>query len=364
MIKVNEQLLDGIRNGNDWAVATVDIMAQKNNLPEAEVNRLWEAVIEGAFNGHQKVAELGLRVDGMTQDAEGGRIYGSVWALTAAPKAEAVYSPTIATGAAVVRAQNDTLEIPGFDKEKFLKLAKRGLINVVRNGNPEAQPFAVEALRNFRDKEGIRAELLAIARERKDPRLMNAIIDSLMQLGLEGQLELVQRDKKMLYSTTCQDETLPGRLYIDMMFDAVEKVLLGVGNPEKNDEITIALTQLARSGIKGGPGGDLLDEASLEVVQKNVEDALLYALISGDKEQKEKAGEGLASIGGERVVTILSKLVRKEMPSEVMSERGKAAKAVLARIYGDVTPKDVVSIPPPVPKAAQKGKQKPRLRVR
>lgn len=361
MEKVSEQLLDGLQRGSDWAVAAVDMMSKKNNLPQPVINRLWETVIEGTLEGNEKVAKVGLMIDRMSQDPDGCGLYGNLWLLAAKAESSGSYGPTISTGAAVVRVQNDAVEFAGFDKEKFLKLAKRALINLVRNGNPEAQPFAVEALRNFRDKDGIRTELLVIARERKDPALMNAIVESLMQLGIEGQLELMRRDREMLFSTAYPDETGVERLYIDMMFDAVEKVLLGVGQSEKNDEVMVALTQLARSGITGGPGGDLLDEPSLKVVQKNAEDALLYALISGDSEQRERASEGLVSIGSERVTFILSKLVEKEMPAEKISERGKAAKAVLAKIYGEVTPKDLPSLPPPKPQAQKQG---PRLRVR
>lgn len=349
-MKIDETLFENIRNGSDWAMAAVNTMPPEKRVTQVQINRLWEAVIEAVLEGHEKALKLGLKINEMAQEPMGCDRYMNVLLLAGRPGSKNTYGPTIRTGAAVVLVQAGNIETPGFDKDKFLNLAKRALINVVRNGDSAARPFAVEALRVFEDREGIKEELLAIAGTNKDPKVMKVIVESLMELDLEGQLELVRKERKLLTGTVYQNDSLPGKLYIEMIFDAVEKVLVEIRNPEKRDGVMIAITQLAKSGISGDDGNEMLDDASLRIVQKNAEDALLYAVIRGDTEQKEIAMEGLLSIGSQRIMPALKSTLERDEATGTLSIPGRR---ILKRMK---------RVPPPIPQKALQQRAGPRVR--
>jgi hypothetical protein len=288
-------------------------------------------------------------------------MYEDLLMMMAAPGHFMSFVPTISTGAAVVEAQKGVVEGNGFDSERYLDLAKRSLLHIVYYGHEHARVFAVEGLRNFRDSNGIKKELLSIAKARNDAQLMAAIMGSLDQLRVNEEIEIARADRQMMMDVGQYDETEPGRLYADMLFSAVETVLAKNFEEEARDEVKIAVMQLARSGIDSEPTAGLLDDLSQKLVRKNVENALIHALRNKDEEIREEAIEGLCTLGGGRVTNILMRISEREVADNDLTATGKAAREVLLRIHRKENP----ALPPPIPPAAlRKRKPQPRLRVR
>ncbi|MBD3210950.1 hypothetical protein GF318_06245 [Candidatus Micrarchaeota archaeon] len=357
MQKLNDSLLRGVEAGNKEATAIVSAVVETNALTQQEIIRAWESAVQGVLKGSKGAAKLGFGLADKSQDAEAGQIYEDLVLLAFKPTHKLSFSKTISTGAAVVRVQNGNISCRGFDPDKFLELAKKCLINAAKKGNDYSKRFAVEALRNFNNREGIKEELLAIAQGRNDEKLMGAVFESLMHLRVDEELEVAQRDRKLILDN--YDETSPGRLYAEMLFDSIETVLRDTGRKEREQDVTVATMQLARSNIKSEAPGEMLDEVSIKLAQKNIENALIHAMVNGEGRSREEACEGLASIGGERVSFILDRISKREIKDGTPTRAGDAARTTLLRIHKKEKP----TLPPPIPPAAVR-KEKARKLAR
>ena len=145
------------------------------------------------------------------------------------------------------------------------------------------------------------------------------------------------------------EEKFPAeRLYVEMVFDSVAKVLNGCGKGEKKTAVAV----LAASGASPGSLADNMDAHTLKLIRRNVENALLHALHSPDT--RETAARGLERIGSDRVEDLLEKIARREGQSPV----GAVASDTLASVAGKKMEKDIMLAeetvraprPPPPPK--------------
>ncbi|MBU0532368.1 hypothetical protein KKB44_02640 [Candidatus Micrarchaeota archaeon] len=339
---INQKLLDRLQNGDANAVATVTDLIDRRHLSQSQIIQLWECTIKAALRGVDAVNPVGFKL-AETGEVEIRDIYEDLFALTIFSHLGSSFRQTISTGANVVKVQNDCIKCRDFDKERYLELAKRCLINVVKNGHENSQVFAVEGLRNFEDRTGIREELLRIAQRKNDAQLMKAIEGSLAEIRIKNEIEIAHADRKLILETDYYDDTTPGKLYIDIIFGAVETVFTDMG--KNNYAVMGAIVQLSRAGIKSANMDGILDVGTQQIIAKNIENALLHALTHGTEEMREEAKQGLVEIGSDRTMQILDRIAERER-----NEIGKTARTAFARIHSKKYP----GIAPPPPPSARK----------
>lgn len=360
MQKINQAVLDGIAEGNLTQIMVATTYLENGMLLQSDMVRLWEAVVEGSLKGSREAARLGLKMSESSQEPEIRELYEDLIPLAYYSNHEKAFRQTISTGASIVRVQNGSIKSNGFEPAKYLELAKRCLLKIVREGNDYAKPFAVEALRNLEDQEGVKNELIAMAQRQNDPKLMTTVFESLTRIRKDEELEIARSDRQMILEAGEYDETTPGRLYVEMLFQSIETVLSDVGKKGRETGVTAAVMQLANAGITTETPGELLDELSIKLVQKNIENALFHALCYGTKRMKDEAADGLAAIGGERVTYTLKKIMERECDPKGLNEIGNAARTVLLKIHSKENP----GLPPPLPPAAKQKEKRLRQLVR
>jgi hypothetical protein len=353
---IDTTTLKGIEENSKYSLLTAKALIEMNNLNQPEIVQLWHAVIEGTLKGNRDAFMLGLELADVSQDPEVEKLYNDLAFLAGSPSHSDACRPVISSGAAVVRVKAGLVESKGFDGEKFLELAKRCLLNAVKDGTDETRLFAVEALRNFSgEQHEIKKELIKLASISNDTKLMEAVMESLEQIRPYEEAEIARSDLQMIMEANA-DDTGPVKLYTEMVFGAVEDIYTLMGQPLLNDDLKVAVMQLNNCGIgsKENTDGLMLDDITVQLIRKNVENALVYALRSSDEGIRADAVEALTELGGSRVEAILQKVSEREARDDGMTTTGKAAREVLVRIHRKEKPE----LPPPLPPAALREKQK------
>jgi hypothetical protein len=374
---IDETILGGIEEGREDSIGIAKAMLEVKNVSQAELVQLWNAAIEGTLKGKKASYWFGFSdLSDRTKDPETLGIYLDLVHLAVDVSylrdlrglckkdedkegidnlIENTFQPVIRTGAAIVHAQAGLIGAKGFDTDRFLKLAKRCLLKAVGQGTDETRLFAVEALRNFSGKQHeVKERLVGLARITNDAKLMGAIMESLEQIRPYEEAEVARSDLRMILEAN--DDIGPTKLYSEMVFSAIENVYTLMGQPLLNDELKVAVMQLKNCGIgsKDKAEGLMLDDITVQLIRKNVENALVYALRSDEEGIRADAVEGLSQLGGSRVEAILQRISEREARDDGMSATGKAARQVLLNLHRKEKP----NLPPPLPPAALREKRK------
>ena len=97
---------------------------------------------------------------------------------------------------------------------------------------------------------------------------------------------------------------------------------------------------------------ELIDPHSLGMVRKNVENALVHALIHGDSKMAQDAKEGIRKSSSERVLKILDRVADRERSEDgQLNAKGSMIRSLVAEIQKK---KFGHSLPPPLPRRASK----------
>lgn len=344
--------------------AAIEAAIASGSLPQDNVVRLLEKTVEGVLDSNGELVNLGIKKKffgigmdkllGLVKNPEINRMYENLLIMAQEPSWNGVYAAAISTGAAVASVEKGIIEYGEFNGDRYLDLAKRCLENVARNGmaKMDTRKYAVEAFRNFEDAEARQTviRILNEARKTRTAPIIRAARESLEYMKLWEEVKKVRAHKKRLTEAEDTEEGLQ-RIYIDMTLTAVETVLTGMGDKKRSDDVLVAVNQLVISGADPAAMKDMIGEKTMDVVRGDVETALLFALVKGDKRVKEDAKRGLVTIGSERVRGIL-----KNMAQGRTDETAKIAWSALL----DIQKKKNPGLPlPPFPKAAPR--PKPRL---
>jgi hypothetical protein len=265
---------------------------------------------------------------------------GKAAALTAGGKQ--AYKHAISIGAAIAT---------GMLKEDERQVAKKCLLNVALHGDEYSRKYAVEALANIADDHQLKKILVALE-EKCSGEVTKAASYSLRTIRERDEVETAKADLGTLSEIEYPDVTSPQRWYLDIVFDAVETVLTRINDTEKRQEVLVALKQLAAYGANPGPMEELIDPHSIGMVKKNVENALVHALIYGEPKMVEDAKEGIRKSSSDRVIGILNKVADRERTEDgQLSARGSMIRTLVAEMQKK---KFGHSLPPPLPKRASK----------
>jgi hypothetical protein len=295
------------------------------------------------------------------------------------------FRQVISTGAALMKvAQGETSD------GRFAEVAEGCLVNALRFANAEVTVYAAEALsavgHDARDQlsdriwEGtmrkdaieayitlfkqdkvalytlvvmaeksydVRKELSGIARD-TDNAISRLAGQVMAQIRIRDELDSVVQDREFLCDLL-PDSTSPQRAYIECVFDSVERIL---GGAPTDLEYQIALKQLSTFGADPGAMKELLDDHTLKLIKKNVENALLHALATSGF--KAIAAAGLEKIGSDRIEHILERIEARG------GEGAHTASETLERIRGRKVEETMEFIPQKPPKLPAR-EQKPRL---
>jgi len=210
------------------------------------------------------------------------------------------------------------------------------------------------------DKPQLRQEISLISKSVEDRHLAKMAGKVMAFVRNRDEIDSAESDRDFLLEHVLVPEMKypTERLYVEMVFDAVIKVLDSY-NPSVSERKT-ATTLLCASGANPGALSENLDSHTMKVIARNVENALLHALNYADC--RERAAEGLEKIGSDRIENVLERIVEREGE---LGPTGIVASETLARISGRKIEKDIILIdetvraprPPPIPKAATAAKQ-------
>ncbi len=265
---------------------------------------------------------------------------GKVKALVA--NGEQAYKHAISIGAAVAT---------GILKGEGRQIAKRCLLNAALYGDEYSRKYAVEALAHFIDDYQLKKTLVALEEGGAD-EITVAASYSLRTIREKDEVETAKADLGTLSEIEYPDVTSPQRWYIDIVFDAVETVLTRINDSKKKQEVLVALKQLAAYGAAPGPMEELIDSHSLGMVKKNVENALIHALVHGDDRMVEDAKEGIRKSSSDRVIGILNKVADRERNGNGnLSDKGSMIRNLVAEMQKK---KFGHSLPPPLPRRTPK----------
>ncbi len=398
---MNRETLEGVRKGD---IPTIkEAMASISDMPRKELKALWTAAIDGMVSQEQtaegverKLMLMALSFSispiytkegelvGYAKELSGGNlkdklalieaitdpsydeasqiacIYEDLTALgmvcsdesledVPKPKKEALkaggrqaYKHSIAIGAALATGMLDGEE---------RQVAKKCLLNVALYGDEYSRKFAVEALAHFTDDGVLKKQLVELEHTCSEP-VTNAASYSLRTIREKDEVETAKADLGTLSEIEYPDVTSPQRWYLDIVFDAVETVLTRINDTEKRQEVLVALKQLSAYGADPGPMRELIDSHSLGMVRKNVENALVHAIVHGDAKMVEDAKEGIRKSSSQRVLKILDRVADRERGEDgQLNAKGTMIRALVAEIQKK---KFGHSLPPPLPKKASR----------
>jgi hypothetical protein len=400
-MKMKQETLEKVREGDIQAIK--EAMAAISDMPRDELKQLWTAVIDGMVSQEETSDGVGKRLMLMSLSFSISPVYTKekelvgyaralnegdmkdklvmIEAITDSSYDEAsqtavVYEDLTALG---MVCSGKSLENVGKAKKEALvasskhafkhaisigaalatgmlsgeerAVAKKCLLNAALNGDEYSRKYAVEALAHFTDDYSLKKILVSLE-ESEAGQITKAASYSLRAIREKDEVETARADLGTLSEIEYPDVTSPQRWYLEIVFDAVETVLTKIKDENRGQEVLVALKQLAAYGAAPGPMKELIDEHSLGMVKKNVENALVHALVHGDERMAEDAKEGLRKSSSERVITILNKVADRERAEDgQLTEKGSMIRALVAEIQKK---KFGHSLPPPLPKKASR----------
>ncbi len=359
MDMITQETFDKLAQGDNASFDTVSAAAASKGLSQTELNSAWKAVIESlaSKNGNTaRLVGLGIKLNDISQNPEGRDYHEKLFMLAAYPAHSHAHLAIIGVGAMVVRINSGEVQSKDVDKPWYLAMAKRCLISAI-HANEEAIKaakekgapvgdmeqnviFVIEALRNAEGSD-IKAELVAIVKNGFGQQVKDVAGESIRPIRIRTEAEDARADREFLLETVYPDPTTPQRMYVECIFSAVDTVYSGRAS---ETEAAIALRQMATFGAQPGEIGSLFDAHSLKLITRNVENALLHALVNGNKPHREVAAAGLEKIGSDRVEEILERIVARTGES---SEAGALASETLANIRGSKLEVVAVMVRPP-----------------
>jgi hypothetical protein len=364
MRKLDQSVLDGLRNGDVNAIAEVIDIAKSEELSRKDIPRVWECATERILD---KTSTNGVRSKLISLfdvlrnlDHPQNESCASLFFIAALPDYSELHEKTIMTIAAVARLRGyrgETSE--GFDTQKYLSLAKEALLSVLQKGNEENKIYAAEGLRYFEDDPEVKEALVEVMRNGEPPSVKEAVGQSLGHIRVDAEKADAIGDR-ILLMFRYPDETSPQALYLEFIYNAVETVVDNVKNPEKAEDYRIALRQLVAFGTNPGPVNNMFDDEGRKTIGESVENALLHVLTNCPKDMKnlrEEAMKGLEAIASERVEMILIKIAeRYNEGSEVREAAVNTLAAIQKKRFGQ-------TLPPPLPPRAREQNKREKARA-
>lgn len=400
-MKMERETLEGVRNGDIDTIR--GIMTSLSDVPRSELRQLWSATIDGMVsqpgtaegverklmlmalsfsispiytregelveyakelndgNLRDKMALIDAITDesydiasqtaciyedltqlGMVCSEESLKGVGRGKADALRASAKQAFKHAISIGAALASGMLDGEE---------RQVAKKCLLNAAMNGDEYSRKFAVEALAHITDDGMLKKQLIELERTGSE-RVTNAASYSLKTIREKDEVETMKADLECLTGIEYTDVTGPQRWYIEIVFDAVERVLTQIDNRKKRQEVLVALKQLSSYGATAGPMEELIDKHSLGMIKKNVENALVHALVHGDRQMVEEAKDGIRKSSSERVIGILDKVAdRQREESGALNSKGSMIRDLVAQMQKK---KFGHSLPPPLPRKASR----------
>jgi hypothetical protein len=196
------------------------------------------------------------------------------------------------------------------------------------------------------EKREIKLELGSLSKSDDDRHIAKVAGIAMSYVRNRDELDSAVQDRRFLCDDIIQDPTTPQMMYVECVFDAVEKVLgAGPRTDIEKMEYQAALKQLTTFGADPGAMKGLLDNHTLKLIRRNVENALLHALVASDF--RDLACAGLEKIGSDRIEEVLDKIVARIGES---SPAGIAASEALENIRGRKIEETIVFVPPKPPK--------------
>lgn len=239
----------------------------------------------------------------------------------------------------------------GMLNEQETEVAKKCLLNAAMNGDEYSRKYAVEALAHIINDGALKRQLVELERTGSE-RVTDAASYSLRTIREKDEVDTLKADLECLTGIEYTDVTSPQRWYIDIVFDAVERVLTQIGSQKKRQEVLVALKQLSSYGITAEKMDELIDPHSLGMIRKNVENALVHALVHGDKQMVEEAKIGIRKSSSERVMKILDKVADRQRNDDgSLNAKGSMIRALVAEMQRK---KFGHSLPPPLPPRASR----------
>jgi hypothetical protein len=408
---MERQVLDGVKNGDSASIKQA-MQSISENTPRNELRMLWECAMEGmvaqntreaegvdaklellnlsTLISHTYVKDPGLELIDRLSEAAGkskGKIDSSI-SNTVMEKAashnkelELATAYDDITALALVTSQNALKHV---DQRKALvfgqcgeqafkhaisvgaaiatgvvdgraaEIAKACLVNAALNGGEETRRYSVEALAQFTNDMQLKQILVAIEKADRGA-VKEAASYALRTIRENDEIETARADRDSVLFEYPEGQS-PQSVYIDMIFTAVETVLTKTG---KKDEVKIAVKQLTCFGANPEPMAELIDEPNMGLIQRNVENALVHALVHGDQGIADEAKIGIRKIGSDRVMTILDRVVERERGEDgTLTAKGSEVRELVAEMqrakFGHTKP--------PLPPRKRTARQ-PRLQV-
>jgi len=269
--------------------------------------------------------------------------------------AEGAYAQTISVGAGVVESNDDRTK----------EVAKKCLINVAQYGNSKSRRYAIEALELFQNDIGVRRLIGTIEQRDSDQELRKIAGSTMKSIRENDEIETAIADGEFLVETQYQDPTLPQRMYIETVFDAVVGVLSDPNPSEANTNTMVLMKQLTTFGVAPGPMEGLIDSYDFRKIKKNIANAMIHALVFGDEKIQKMAASAIEKICaredevGKNTLKILDRVAtRHRNDTGYMNETGSRIRTLVAKIQKSKFGK---SLPPPLPPKARLERQaKPR----
>ncbi|MFH0885403.1 MAG: HEAT repeat domain-containing protein [Candidatus Micrarchaeota archaeon] len=367
---IAQETYDKLAKGDSAPLDEVSAAISSRNLTQPEINATWKALFEAVSskNGNTaRLVDLGISLCNISQNPEARDMHEKLFMLAAFPLNPRAHVAIIGVGASVVRINAGEVETKAVDRQWYLGMAKRCLINAIhanegaiKKAGEKGDPiqdmeqnviFIIEALRQIEGND-VKAELVAIVRNGFGKKVKDVAGGSIGPIRIRDEADGATADKDFLIETVYPDPTTPQRMYIECIFSAVETVYSGKAS---ENETAIALKQLTTFGAQPGEIGSLFDAHSLRVITRNVENALLHALSSPNPAHREVAAAGLEKIGSDRIEEILERIVARSGES---SEVSALASEALSVIRGNKLEIFEVRLPPPFRKPAPPPLQK------
>jgi len=275
------------------------------------------------------------------------RIYGAI--------GEGLYAQTISVGAGVIDSRD----------ERTKQVAKKCLINVVEHGDDRARGYAIEALELFPGDMAVRKLIGTLEQTDPNPTIRKVAGAVMKAIRENDEIETAIADGEFLVETQYQDPTMPQRMYIETVFDAVVGILRDPKLSETNQNAMVLMKQLTTFGVAPGPMEELIDSYDFRKVRRNIANAMVHALVFGDEKVQEMAASALEKICAREddisksTLKILDRVATRHRDDKgSMNETGSRIRALVEKIQKSKFGK---SLPPPLPPKARFERQaKPR----
>lgn len=365
---IPEEIFQKAAEGDQTAIMLLDAAVSSRTISQPETGRAMKAITEAILGGKGDTGKLfgiGTNICETYKNLEARDMYEKLFMLAAYPVNPIAYVSIIGVGAAAVRINNGEVGTCEVDKEWYLKTARICLIRAIRptetrvkmgQGMTEAEckkklgmtvgdmeqnlVFVIEALRNL-DGPEIRDGLVSIIQNGFGKTVKCAAGQSIGPIRIREELSMAKTDREFLLASTYPDPTGPQSMYVECIFGAVETAYSPIAD---GVEMAIAIKQLSSFGARGEVVRELFDADSLTLITRNVENALLHALMHPDAKIREGAARGLQSIGSDRVEGILERIVARIGDG---NETGALASEALSIIRGNKAEVFEVEFKPP-----------------